>query len=103
YSGSAVDLFQGEIPAGSLSWKATLYPCAAGATCAGTVIHSGTGSNGTFTPPDAEYPSHIVLSLTATTFEGLTGTTSVTLTPRTTDLTFQTSPAGRRLFVDGEL
>ena len=58
-------------------------------------------ASGSFTAPDHEYPSHLELRLTATDSGGLTDTESVRLDPRTVVLTFQTTPGGLQLAVNG--
>jgi hypothetical protein len=58
-------------------------------------------ASGSFTAPDHEYPSYLELRLTATDSGGLTDIESIRLDPRTVVLTFQTSPGGLRLAVNG--
>ena len=59
------------------------------------------GAGGTISAPDHEYPSSILLRLTAADGE-LEGTTTRRLQPRTVRMTFATAPAGLRLNLDGE-
>jgi hypothetical protein len=58
-------------------------------------------ASGSFTAPDHEYPSYLELTLTATDSGGLTGTRTLRLDPRTVVLSFQTTPGGLRLAVNG--
>jgi hypothetical protein len=58
-------------------------------------------ASGSFTAPDHEYPSYLELKLTATDSTGLTHTVSRRLDPRTVTLTFQSTPGGLRLTVNG--
>ena len=58
-------------------------------------------ASGSFTAPDHEYPSYLELRLTATDSGGLTGTRTLRLDPRTVVLTFQSTPGGLRLAVNG--
>ena len=58
-------------------------------------------ASGSFIAPDHEYPSYLELRLTATDSGGLTGTRTVRLDPRTVVLTFQTTPGGLKLAVNG--
>jgi hypothetical protein len=61
----------------------------------------GTGTSGSFVPPDHEYPSSLELRLTATDGGGLSTTETVWLDPQTVTLTFDTAPSGLWLTVDG--
>ena len=56
-------------------------------------------ASGSFPAPDHEYPSSLTLELTATDAAGASARTSVTLDPRTVDLTFATEPKGLQLTV----
>ena len=58
-------------------------------------------AGGSFTAPDHEYPSYLELRLTATDSGGLTDTESIRLDPRTVALSFQTTPGGLQLAVNG--
>ena len=58
-------------------------------------------AGGSFTAPDHEYPSYLELRLTATDSGGLTDTEILRLDPRTVVLTFQTTPGGLQLAVNG--
>jgi hypothetical protein len=62
--------------------------------------YSGVNS-GSFNTPDHDYPSELELTLTATDAAGLSNSASIRLLPRTTTLTFQTSPTGLRLTFNG--
>ena len=57
--------------------------------------------SGSFTAPDHEYPSYLELKLTATDSGGLTDTKTVRLDPKTVSLTFQTTPGGLTVAVNG--
>ncbi len=58
-------------------------------------------SSGSFDTPDHEYPSELELTLTATDAAGLRSSTSIRVLPKTTTLTFQTSPTGLKLTFNG--
>jgi hypothetical protein len=58
-------------------------------------------ASGSLTAPDHEYPSYLELRLVATDAGGLTDTASVSLDPQTVVLTFETSPTGLQLAVNG--
>ena len=62
--------------------------------------YSGVNS-GSFNAPDHAYPSELELTLTATDAAGLSNSTSIRVLPRTTTLTFQTSPTGLKLTFNG--
>jgi hypothetical protein len=65
-------------------------------------VQTWTGvAGGTFNAPDHAYPSYLELDLTATDAGGLTNTTSVSLQPKTVNLTFKSNPAGLSLAVNG--
>ena len=101
FQGSATDNQDVAIPAANLAWKLVLKHGA----CPDCHEHflqtySGTAS-GSFVTPDHDYPSELELSLTATDSSGLANSASVRLLPRTTTLTFQTSPTGLTLTFNG--
>jgi glucose/arabinose dehydrogenase/PKD repeat protein len=100
FSGSATDAQDGNLPASSLSWSLILHHCPS--NCHTHPLQSFSGvASGSFTAPDHEYPSYLELRLTAKDSGGLTDTESLRLDPRTVVLTFQTSPSGLRLAVNG--
>ena len=100
FSGSATDTQDGQLPASALSWTIILHHCPS--NCHEHIIQTISGvSSGSFTAPDHEYPSYLELRLTATDSGGLTSTASVTLNPQTVSLTFNSSPGGLTLNVNG--
>src|SRR4051794_22210512 len=52
-------------------------------SCAAKSVAELNGSSGTFTPPDSARPQRLVLTLTATDYDGRTAAESVTLQPQT--------------------
>ena len=104
FSGSAVDGHGNPLPASALTWNVLVHHCIG--TTSGCHIHyyqtfDGVAS-GSFIAPDHEYPSYIEVQLTATDpVSKLQTTTSVSIYPQTVTLTFQSSPAGALLSVDG--
>lgn len=101
FSGSATDAQDGALPPSALFWRLILRHCPGG-TCHTHILHDFAGvASGSFTAPDHEYPSHLVLSLTATDSGGLRHTTSRRLNPKTVKLTFESKPTGLRLVVGG--
>lgn len=103
FSGSAADPEEGTLPASRLSWSAHIFHCAEDGSChEHPPFFSASGvSSGSFTAPDHEYPSHIVIRLTARDQFGVETTVSRQIQPRTAQLTFSTSPGGRQLSIGG--
>ena len=100
FSGSATDTQDGTLPASALTWELVLQHCPS--NCHTHPLQSFAGmASGSFVAPDHEYPSHLELRLTATDSGGLTATRTVRLDPRTVVLTFQTTPGGLKLAVNG--
>jgi PKD repeat protein len=96
FSGHATDAQDGNLPASALTWELIIHHCTTG--CHTHLVETRTGvASGTFVAPDHDYPSSLEIRLTARDSGGLTGTTSVTLQPRTVNLTFQSSPSGLQL------
>jgi glucose/arabinose dehydrogenase len=100
FSGSATDAQDGQMPASALSWSLILHHCPSNCHTHPLQTFPGVAS-GSFTAPDHEYPSHLELTLTATDSGGLTDTKNVLLYPQTVDLTFQSSPTGLQLTLNG--
>jgi glucose/arabinose dehydrogenase len=102
FSGHASDPQDGTLPATRLSWSLILHHCATPTDCHTHAVQDFNGvASGSFTAPDHEHPAWIELQLTATDSGGLTATSSVRLDPQTVALTFQTSPGGLILTVNG--
>jgi glucose/arabinose dehydrogenase/PKD repeat protein len=100
FSGSATDAQQGTLPPSALTWQLTMQHCPS--NCHSHIIETWPGTaSGSFTAPDHEYPSYLELTLTATDSGGLTDTKTLRLDPRTVVLTFQTTPGGLQLTVNG--
>ena len=85
-----------------MSWSLDLFHCDTQSNCHVHPIQSYAGvASGTFTAPDHSYPSYLQLTLTATDSGGLRNSSSLRLDPKTTVLTFQTTPGGMQLVVGG--
>lgn len=104
FSGSATDAEDGSLAAASLSWQLVLVhgneidP----SNSHEHVITNFAGvSSGSFVAPDHEYPSWIVLRLTATDSQGASTTQTLRLDPRTTVLSFNSSPSGLKIAFNG--
>jgi glucose/arabinose dehydrogenase/PKD repeat protein len=101
FTGSATDHQGAEIPSSNLTWKLVLKHGAC-PDCHDHFLQTYSGVNsGSFNAPDHDYPSELELTLTATDAAGLRNSTSIRLLPRTTTLTFQTSPTGLKLTFNG--
>ncbi|MGH3063427.1 MAG: PQQ-dependent sugar dehydrogenase [Gaiellaceae bacterium] len=98
FTGSAADPQQGALPAASLAWELVLFHCPSNCHTHPLQVWSGIAGS-SFSTPDHEYPAYIELRLTATDAGGLTDTDVVRLDPRTSLLSFQTSPPGLQLAV----
>jgi hypothetical protein len=100
FSGHASDTQDGPLDASALSWTLLIHHCTTPTTCHVHDVQQWDGlSSGTLNAPDHDYPSHLELILTATDSDGATATTSVTLNPKTVNLTFATNPAALSLTV----
>lgn len=101
FSGHADDPEDGALPASALTWTLTLQHCPS--ACHAHPLQSFNGvAGGSFIAADHEYPSHLVLALTATDSRGVKHTTSVELQPRTATITLASDPAGLILTAGGQ-
>ena len=82
FTGHATDAEDGTEPASRLSWSLVVEHCPS--TCHTHSIQSWTGvASGSFQAPDHDYPSDLLLTLTATDAAGTPVSTSVKLDPKT--------------------
>jgi glucose/arabinose dehydrogenase len=93
FSGTATDAEDGTLPAAAYDWAAIMHHCPGGG-CHEHVITHFSGPSGSLAAPDHDHPSWIELRLTVTDSDGLTGTSSLRLDPKTVDVTVASSPAG---------
>jgi glucose/arabinose dehydrogenase len=93
-SGHATDPQDGTLPADALTWSLIMHHCYTPSDCHTHTLQTFSGSSGSFTAPDHQYPCWLELQLSATDSGGLTSTTSVRLDPKTVVLTFKTNPGG---------
>jgi len=101
FSGSASDPQDGALPASALSWTLDLLHCPS--SCHTHQLNAWPGvASGSFAAPDHEYPSHLLLTLTATDSNGLSASRSVQLDPMTVTLTLQSAPAGLQLVMNDQ-
>jgi glucose/arabinose dehydrogenase len=96
FAGHATDAQDGTLPASALTWQVILNHCTTGCHTHGVQTFTGAAS-GSFAAPDHDYPSSLEIRLTARDSAGLTATRSVTLQPRTVNLTFQSNPTSLQL------
>jgi glucose/arabinose dehydrogenase len=102
FSGHATDAGGNALPASALRWSYNVFHCYSTTDCHRHRVQDFTGvAAGTLEAEDHEYPARIELVLTATVASGTTDSTSVTLDPKTVDLTFASSPTGRGISTDG--
>ena len=102
-TGSASDAEDGAIPAANLAWSVVLNHCSDGtySSCHTHPHYSTTGATGSFAITDHGDFVNFDVFLTATDSLGLTATKKVTITANTADLTFNSSPSGAVITVDG--
>jgi glucose/arabinose dehydrogenase/PKD repeat protein len=96
FSGGATDAEDGALPDAAYDWAVIMHHCPGGG-CHEHLITHFTGPGGSFVAPDHEYPSWIELRLTVTDSDGLTGTSSRRLDPKTADVTVASAPGGATL------
>jgi glucose/arabinose dehydrogenase/PKD repeat protein len=90
------------LPTDAIRWDASIFHCYSANDCHRHPINGfgvGSGGGGIITAPDHGHPSYIELTITATDSRGLESQRTVRLDPRTTNLTFDSNPAGVPLTV----
>ena len=100
FSGSARNSAGATLPASALRWSLSLRHCSRddATVCHTHAIQDYVGvASGHFVAPDHEYPSHLLLSLTATDGAGLSTTETMRLNPRTANVTLASVPPGLQL------
>jgi hypothetical protein len=98
--GSDPEAPSGQLPSSALSWQLIMHHCPSNCHTHNIQTFQGLAS-GSFAAPDHEYPSHLELRLTVTDAGGLQSSVSVLLHPQTVDLTFDTSPSGLQIVLNG--
>ncbi len=101
FSGSGFDSTDGNMPASSMHWDVILHHCVNGpGTCHDHNIETFNGiALGNYTAPDHPYYSELEFRLTVTDSGGLSGSTSVVITPEVVTDNFSTVPTGLTLVV----
>ena len=100
FAGSARNSAGATLPASALRWSLSLRHCSRddANVCHTHAIQDYVGvASGHFVAPDHEYPSHLLLSLTATDGAGLSTTETMRLNPRTANVTLASVPPGLQL------
>jgi hypothetical protein len=96
FSGHANDAQDGTLPASALTWTVILRHCTTG--CHDHLVQTFPGvASGSFSAPNHDYPSSLIIQLQAKDSGGMIATTSVTLNPKTVSLTLQSNPSGMQL------
>jgi glucose/arabinose dehydrogenase len=99
FSGRALDWAGNPLPASALSWKVEILHCP-NFVCHTHDLEPINGvASGQFIAPDHEYPSSLVVKLTANN-GGVLDTTSVEIQPNTNTLTVLTNPPGLNVAVN---
>lgn len=102
FSGHASDERDGSLPASALTWSLIMNHCStSGCHEHGIQDYPGVAA-GSFVAPDHEYPSYLVLRLTAKDSAGLEGSTTLRLDPQTVKLTVQSNPVGLQVVLGSE-
>jgi PKD repeat protein len=98
FTGSASDA-QETLPDSAYSWAVTINHCPS--TCHTHPYEAFPGvRSGTFPGPDHDYPSSVTVTLTVTDSGGLSDTDSVTINPRTVQLSIDSTPSGVGVGID---
>ena len=99
YSGHGTDQEDGTLAGSKLSWDLVLLHCPS--DCHEHFVEEATGTSGSFTAPDHEYPAKLEIRLTATDSDGVSTMASVELQPRTRTVSVTSSPSGVPIEVAG--
>ena len=93
FGATGTDAQDGSLPASAYAWTLTMRHCPD--DCHSHIIETSTGvKTGSFTAPDHEYPSHLLLAVVVTDAGGLQAQDEVELFPSTGAVGGATSPAG---------
>jgi glucose/arabinose dehydrogenase len=90
FSAVATDPQDGPLPDSAFTWSLGVAHCPS--VCHVHPIGTRTGASGTFTAPDHEYPSRLVLRVRVVDDGGFAVERSFELSPKTVDLSFATTP-----------
>ncbi len=99
FAGRATDAEEGELPPSALTWDLVVHHCPSDCHLHFLKQESGVAS-GSFVAIDHEYPMHLELRLTARDRDGLVGTTSIALRPKTTTVVVDSQPSGLQVAIN---
>jgi glucose/arabinose dehydrogenase len=100
FSGHAHDDEDGALTGNDLDWRILMVHCPGG--CHTHTIETDSGGSGSFSAPDHEYPSHLVIRLTATDSEGGKTSVDVDLEPKTATIDVASNPTGVPLTIGSD-
>ena len=100
FQGSATDPEDGNLPASALSWQINIQHCI-GSSCHIHYFMTVPGSGGSFTVPNHGDMFHFDLTLTATDSAGVSSSSTVSIFPRTVNLTLATNPTNLQVVTGG--
>ena len=100
FQGSATDPEDGNLPPSALKWQINIQHCI-GTSCHTHFFITQNGAGGSFPVPDHGDMYHFDLTLTATDSSGATRSTTVTILPRTVQLTLASNPTGLQVIYGG--
>uniref|UniRef100_UPI0035686810 PKD domain-containing protein n=1 Tax=Nocardioides sp. TaxID=35761 RepID=UPI0035686810 len=99
FAATATDAQQ-DLPDSAYTWQVAIQHCPSVCHTHGIATYPGTRT-GSFTAPDHEYPSNLLLNVTVTDDQGLTDSESVQIDPKSVAMNFATSPSGGPLTIAG--
>jgi PKD repeat protein len=102
FSGSGVDSRGGPLPPSAFDWSVVLRDCSGGDCHEHQIGDFPDVASGTFAAPDHAQPGEIDVRMTATDPSGETDQKTVTLSPRTVDVSLTATPSGAALTLNGD-
>ena len=94
FSGTATDAQDGTIPPAKVTWTISINHCVTGGGCHTHPVQTITGvMSGTFAAPDHDYPSQVVITMSATDSGNAISTSQMVINPNKSIITYQL-PAG---------
>ncbi|MGH2979129.1 MAG: DUF7594 domain-containing protein [Solirubrobacterales bacterium] len=102
FAGQGVDGQGGALPESALDWSVVLRHCSGGECHEHQVGDFPGVAAGAFTAPDHAHPGEIEVRLTVTEPDGETDQKTVTLAPRTVDVSLGSAPAGAAVTLNGD-
>ena len=95
----------GPLGGAALRWSLEIRHCdrSAPTRCHLHLLDRASGATFSFAAPSHEYPSTLLLRLSATDATGVSATDTVTLQPQTAEVVYETRPAGGALTIGGRV